>query len=86
VTATVQTPATRCPGCGLVLNAATNLEGANLPVPGDLSVCLGCGGMMRFTDELRVVPLEEEDFEALEVEVRRDLVLKSLAAQRVKHP
>jgi len=36
-------PATNCPACGKVLNAATNATyEAEEPAPGDYTVCVGC--------------------------------------------
>jgi hypothetical protein len=45
-------PACKCPGCGYDLDAATNLLGVGAPTPGDITICLMCGRLMKFTDAL----------------------------------
>ncbi len=38
-----------CPSCGRVLNAATSLDHVDAPKPGDFTVCVDCGVLLRFT-------------------------------------
>lgn len=43
--------ANECPTCNRTLDAATNAEsGADMPGPGDFSVCFYCGELLRFVD------------------------------------
>jgi hypothetical protein len=39
---------TACPRCGYRLDAASDLIGGATPKPGDFSVCLNCGELLRF--------------------------------------
>lgn len=59
----VKVPDSPCPHCGIKFDGATSadLDGAQ-PSPGDLGICLGCGGWTRFDkDMVRQVPTEEEE-------------------------
>jgi hypothetical protein len=49
-------PAARCPHCSHLIDAATPHDGAkHAPAVGDWSVCINCGGLLRFNTELRMV-------------------------------
>jgi hypothetical protein len=50
-------PANLCPNCGKELDAATGIDPNARPKPGDFSVCLGCGHLMAFGNDLRLRPL-----------------------------
>ena len=52
-------PVVLCPYCGYTTDAATSLEGERVPEPGDFSVCLSCGGWLRFEADLRFRRYEE---------------------------
>lgn len=54
-------PETECPCCGKFLNAATAYNCKGAPSPGDVTVCLGCGAMLAFTEKMlmRLVPASE---------------------------
>jgi hypothetical protein len=39
----------RCPSCGRLLDAATSFDHVNAPKPGDFTVCVYCGVLLRFT-------------------------------------
>lgn len=59
---TTQVPECTCPCCGYKLSAATPVEGTHNPRPGDVSVCLNCGHMLQFTDNLSVKSVTEDEF------------------------
>jgi len=40
-----------CPSCGRLRDAATSLDHVNAPKPGDFTVCVDCGVLLRFTDD-----------------------------------
>lgn len=55
-----------CLECGEVLDMATSVEGDNaIPTPGDVTVCIRCGTIAQFTEEMNLKPITsemEEDF------------------------
>jgi len=53
-------PLAHCPQCGSPNDCASGIE--RRPVPGDLSICIRCATVARFTDqmELRRLTAEEE--------------------------
>ena len=54
---TAETPASKCPACGHPLTRATGIDGGEqAPDPGDYSVCLYCGQLLRFDEDLAVRP------------------------------
>jgi hypothetical protein len=50
-----RTPLALCPECGYAFDAATHIGGRARPSPGDLSICLSCGTLLLFDDDLRPV-------------------------------
>ena len=49
---TTRTPATPCPTCGYKMDAASCPYSGETPSPGDPSVCLKCGELLVFSDEM----------------------------------
>src|SRR5258707_1048262 len=47
-------PGSDCPSCRKPLDAATGINGDVRPAPGDVTVCLYCGHIMVFADDLTV--------------------------------
>jgi hypothetical protein len=48
-------PPSNCPNCGTELDCASDVLGGNeRPSPGDVTICLGCGLLMRFKDDMRL--------------------------------
>jgi hypothetical protein len=62
---TIDTPADKCSSCGYRFNATTDLTGDAVPRPGDYSICIKCGHLMVFNDDLRL--REPTDAEIVEV-------------------
>lgn len=52
----------QCPACGHEHNAATGAEpGNNVPDPGSVSICIRCGAISLFNDEMQLrAPTAEE--------------------------
>lgn len=48
---TTTTPECRCLNCGREFNSAI---GAGTPAPGDLTICLDCGTVMMYAEDLTV--------------------------------
>lgn len=56
------------------MDAATEVGGGNAsPKSGDLSVCLNCGEMLLFRDDMKVDKLTPDYFSALDEELKRTL-------------
>lgn len=43
-----------CPSCGYTLDGATQINGDNLPQPGDFSVCARCGRVHVFDKQMKL--------------------------------
>jgi hypothetical protein len=69
-------PASPCTHCGEPNDGAASLEGAT-PKPGDITICMECGNIMAFAEDLTVRNLTNE--EMYEIAGREDL----LAMQRL---
>lgn len=46
-----------CPSCFMMLDGVTAMEakGADMPVPGDFTLCINCGQVLRFDANLNVL-------------------------------
>jgi len=54
-------PETKCSTCGEPVSAATNIANEAAPKPHDWSLCINCGALAKFTDELKLrVPTAAE--------------------------
>ena len=58
-----QASQSRCPSCGHELNTAAAFSGSDDagPEPGDRTVCLECGHVMKFDESLRPVELTVDE-------------------------
>lgn len=51
-----------CTGCGTTVDAATAIDNRTAePSPGDITVCLYCGRLMAFADDLAVRDLTDAE-------------------------
>jgi len=62
----VNVPVSTCTNCGVLADAATGVaahdhEGEIVPEPGDFTVCLQCGHIMTFADDLTLRDLTDEE-------------------------
>jgi len=48
----VEIKKTTCPSCNNIHEMATGVTGKGAPAPGDYSVCLGCGVVLRFKEDM----------------------------------
>lgn len=55
----IHTPESSCPYCDYKLNACSPPDSLDSPSPGDLSVCINCGGLLELKRDLTVQALEE---------------------------
>jgi hypothetical protein len=59
---TYRTKETLCINCGAALDAATGTEaGQDAPTPGSITICLYCGHLMAFADDLSFRPLSDAE-------------------------
>jgi hypothetical protein len=64
----------RCPHCGHRLNAASRLSGpVPKPVPGDMTICFGCGEALQFDRRLRLTKITAAEIAALDPDERAEL-------------
>lgn len=76
---TIDTPISKCPVCGYQVDCATpvvsNPSKRIKPIPGDLTLCMKCGELMSFDENLKlcsaklenIMGLDYEEFHALDV-------------------
>ncbi|UPK03157.1 hypothetical protein [Bradyrhizobium sp. 170] len=57
----VEVPMSSCLGCGRQVNGASGVDFRGLPRPGNITVCLYCGHIMAFTEDLRLRELTDEE-------------------------
>jgi hypothetical protein len=61
------------------------LQGPDAPTPGDLTVCLHCGAMLRFGSELALLHrVSDREFYALPVDARMALVRARALVDKVR--
>jgi hypothetical protein len=75
---TTRLPKHACPYCGYEMDAATHAGGDSEedrtgPAPGDLAVCLKCMEVSKYTDDMALRKVTDEELAALEPEVKSDL-------------
>ena len=76
-----RTKETRCCECEAVIDAATSVEGENVPKKGDVTVCLYCASVMVFADNNGGVRLPN-DLEKREIE---NMPLIAKAQELIRH-
>lgn len=66
----------KCRRCGYETTDSTNLDGtAGVPSPGDISICLKCGVLSKFSPSMTLEPLTNEDlYELQQTEAWKDIV------------
>ena len=56
----------RCPACGRPVEGCTNLdEEDGSPEPGDIAMCMWCGGLLCFTDDMTFRIATPEDLDKI---------------------
>lgn len=53
-----QTISSKCPACGKMVDAAMGMAA---PKKDDISLCINCGGIAKFAEDLRLIPLNEKE-------------------------
>jgi hypothetical protein len=54
-------PPSACTACGTKLNGATGIATDGAPSPGDITVCLSCGHVMAYADDLTLRDLTDAE-------------------------
>lgn len=73
-----------CPHCGYFFDSATHPKDGSLrPEPGDLSMCLSCGGMLTFTDDMALRAASDEEVESLDSDTKQLVQKMKLARAQV---
>lgn len=62
-----------CPICSTLLNAASGFNNNASPSPGDVSVCIMCGAVLKFDEEMNLQQVPESELQALDQDDRRTL-------------
>lgn len=72
-----------CPTCGTRLEAATFVGDDNrAPEPGDVTICIGCTAILRFTEDLSLRILPADELVALPAGARRAIFTVQRAVKR----
>jgi hypothetical protein len=62
----VKTPLCHCLGCGHKFDAGANPDNdQDLPGPGDVTVCLKCGAVMKYADDMTVRGMTDAEIDEL---------------------
>lgn len=81
--ATTTVKASTCKACGYLMDAATCAMGNHQPVPGDVTICVECGHLMEFANDLTLTELSKGG--ALAIAGNKDLLLlQNVLAQAKK--
>ena len=62
-----------CPYCGHFLDDATGTQDKQTPEPRDLSVCIGCGGVLQYDDDLLPCVVTDVTWEAVPKDLREHI-------------
>jgi RNase P subunit RPR2 len=65
--------ATVCPGCRQTINATSDPKGRGAPRSGDVTICVGCGTILRFDAQLRLSAMTPEQLEQLPANTAEEL-------------
>lgn len=72
----------RCLNCGRALDAASSMTTKQKPRPGDVTICIDCGHIMAFADDLSMRALT--DTEMIAVAGDRDIVMTQRALAELR--
>jgi hypothetical protein len=72
----VMMPASMCPTCGYVINAAGLVDGGDetpRPTIGDITGCMACGQPLFYGPSMQVFAMTQAQYDALDADCKRDL-------------
>ena len=61
------TPGTYCPRCAYYVDRAASIGSTAVPEPGDFSLCLNCGALNRFKQDMLLEPVPDDDPDLLDL-------------------
>jgi len=74
-------PMCLCLRCGHTFDRASNLTGKGRPEPGDLTLCIKCGSLLKFRDDLTVELVSDMDGELRKLDpIKLGRILQAKAA------
>lgn len=62
-----------CPSCDRKLDAATSAYEDAVPTPHDITICLYCGEMLEFSDDMDLQVLPEIIFDTFDSELKENI-------------
>lgn len=69
-----------CPYCGKTLDAATPaFDDSAKPKPGDISICIGCGGSLVFANDMSLREMTQRERERLPEDIKKQFATLRLA-------
>ena len=77
-------PSCPCPSCGKALDATSEAGGDSTPKPGDITLCIYCGHLMAFADDLTLRDLTGEEMHAIAGDRRIIAIQKARKALKEK--
>ncbi len=64
----IRTPETRCPHCQKRIDSASCPAGKAEPMPGDITICFGCTGVLKFDQNLKLAKLDRGELDQIRQE------------------
>jgi hypothetical protein len=78
--------ASPCLSCGKMLDGCTAVDADGGPCPGDFTVCISCGHLMAFADDLTLRELTSEEMHAIAGDKRIIAVQQARKALKERAP
>lgn len=77
-----QTPKAACPACETMLSAGAGGTPIRGPQPGDMNICIHCGAVLNYENDMSLRLLSREEIDALDHEMRNQVLVIS---REIKH-
>lgn len=77
-------PTSACPTCGYEMDSASSVGRKATPKPGDFSLCMRCGAVLRFDAELRLEPATSDELTELDEEGRTTLLRAQAVIRKLR--
>lgn len=77
---TTRVEKTHCKSCMKKIDAHTSIEGHHKPQKGDFSICMYCGTISTFDEQLNLIAMSEEELQRLKEEDNKTYLLLKKAA------